>query len=381
MTDFFRAFLKSSFTVRVKGENPQRFLNAAAAKGVYVSRVSAREGELRLNISREGQKIMEENLPEGLEMEKLSEHGAPKILRPLKKRYVLFFGGALALGAWIFFSAFIWRIEIKADSPLLKKEVEDFLNKNGITAPVLKKKVNQEELKRNAILTIDDLTWLWVDIKGTTAYVSTLSASRPPQKADYTPGNVIADETGVVEKITVLDGVAKVHEGETVEKGSVLISGAVESERIETMLRHGRGRVIARVWREKTVNIPKKTEIRHRTDEVHKVRAVKIKKFIVNFSLNSRFLYPKYDRIRNSYKLGSFPVEFISDSYIRVETSVSETDVEAEEKRITDEFCKEITDGGAQIVSVDAEKIDEGESMRLRVTAECLRDIAVEVPM
>lgn len=381
MTDFFRVFIKSSFTVRITGENPHRFLNAAAAKGIFVSSVNPVKDGLNLTLSKEAWRIMKEELPEGLTMERISEHGAAKVLRPLKKRYVLFGGGIIALAAWVLFSSFIWKIEVVGESEELKEKVESFLEEKGIGVPILKKSIDQNEIKREAILSIDELMWLWVDIRGTTAYVRTEPRDLPPEKLNYEPGNVIADETGIVEKITVLEGVAKIGEGETVEKGSILISGAVESERIDTMIRHGRGTVIARIWREKTVNIPKITEIRHRTEDVRKIKSLKIKKFIVNFSLNSRFFYPKYDKIRVSYKLGELPVELISDSYIRVETEETQTDMELAEKEALEEFEKELQEDGAEIVSTDIQRIDMGDSMEIKITAECLRDIGVEVPM
>lgn len=374
--------LKSSFTVEVTGERPERFLNAAAANGIYISEARPVKNGLRLRLSRRACKIMEENMPEGLELELVREHGVPRIMRRFKKRYLLFGGAALTAAVIFVFSKFVWRVEISGGTPELQEEVSVFLEENDIRPGIAKKDIDQTKIKREAILSIDDLMWLWVDLKGTTAYVRIAARSLPPEHISEEPANVIAGETGVIEKITTLEGRAAVGEGETVEKGSILISGAIESERIEeTMFRHAQGSAIARVWREKSVLIPKVTEKRNKTGNVQKIRSIKIKKFIVNFSLNSSILYPKYDRIRTKYSIGSLPVEFITDEYEEVEAETAMVDME---KAIADsraDFEKEITDSGAEIQKIDIKENDMGDYLELLMTAECLTDIAVEVPI
>ncbi len=377
-----RQKLKSTFTVDIIGERPERFLNAAAAKGIYISEARPTEGGLRLRLSRAACRIMETELPEGLVMERVREHGAPRLLRGIKKRYLLIFGAAALAAAFWGFSSAVWRVEISGGTPKLREETAEFLNEKGLAAGTLKRNIDQNALKREAILSIDDMMWLWVDLKGTTAHVRVAARSLPPEKLPTEPANVVARETGVVEGMTVLDGVAAVGEMETVEKGQVLISGLIPSERIEEpIIRHARGSVMARVWREKNVIIPKTREKRTPTGESKKIRSVKIKKFIVNFSINSSILYPKYDRIRTKYKLGSLPVEFITDEYAEVNVETEDVDTEAEAARIRAEFEKEIERSGAQLVKLDEERVDRGGSVELRMTAECLTDIAAETPM
>ncbi len=373
--------LKSSFTAEVSGERPERFLNAAAAKGIYISEVRPVKGGLRLRISRQAFEIMSESLPDGLTLTAVNEHGAAGILRRLKGRYILFGGAVLAGAALFVFSRFIWRVDISGGTEPLQKEVAAFLEEKGVGPGTVKSEIDQNALKHEAILSIDDLMWLWVDLRGTTAHVRVAARSLPPEHLSDEPANVIARETGVVEEMTVLEGRASANEGQTVEKGSVLITGAIESERTETMFRHARGSVIARVWREKTVHIPKKTEKRTKTGEVRKIRSIKIKKFIVNFSINSSILYPKYDRIRTRYKLRFLPVEFITDEYAEVTAQTVETDIEQAAAEAREAFEKEIAESGAQLQGMDVKQTDMGDEIKLSMTAECLTDIAAEVPI
>ncbi len=374
--------LKSSFTVEVTGERPERFLNIAAAMGIYISHARPVPNGLRMKLSRRACAVMEENLPEGLEMKRVREHGVPRILRRLKKRYILLCGAALTVAALFAFSRFIWRVKLSGGTEELRAEVAEFLKENDIAAGTAKKDIDQNRIKREAILSIDDLMWLWVDIRGATAYVRVAARSMPPEHISEEPANIIANETGVVEKITVLEGRAAVNEGDTVEKGTILISGALESERIENvMLRHAQGSVIARVWREKSVTIPKITEIRTKTGNVQQVRSVQIKKFIVNFSLNSSILYNKYDKIITKYSFGNFPVEFISCVYEEVEAEARATDIDAAAAEARARFEEEIAESGAELQRLDVTLNDNATAAELLMRAECLTDIAAEVPI
>ncbi len=380
MFDIVTAF-KSSYTVEIVGTNPERFLNTAAAKGIYISKAVQVKDGLRLDLSRAAFNIMNENMPEGLVMNKLEEHGAARFFRKFRKRVLLLVGIPAVLAAVFLFTRFVWRVEIDGGTPELQKEVAAFLEKGGLRPGVLIGSVDQNKIKRDAILSIDDLMWLWVDIKGTTAYVNIAGRDMPPEMAPKEPANVIASESGVIEKITTLQGAAMVKEGETVEKGSLLISGAIESERTQTMFRHAEGSVTARVWREKTVLIPKITVKRTPTGNKRKIRAIKIKKFIVNFSLNSSILYPKYDRIRVKYKVGKLPLEFISDSYLEVETENIAADLEKAKAEIRAAFEKELTDSGAEIAGIEQTEIDRGDYLEFSLTAQCLTDIGKTVPI
>lgn len=373
--------LKSRFTVEIRGERPERFLNAAAAKGIYISGARPVKDGLRLSLSRHACMIMEEELPPGLVMERVREHGLPRFLRRLKGRYLLPVGGVLAAAVLFAFSRFVWRVELSGGTPELRAQVAEFLEEKNLRVGTLKSSISQNDIKREAILAMDDLMWLWVDLKGTTAYVRLAERTLPPQHLTNEPANVVAKETGVVEQIVTTEGQPMVAEGQTVERGSILISGAVESERIETMIRHARGSVIARVWRDKSVTIPKTTEIRRRTGSVQKIKSIKIKKFTINFTINSSILYPKYDRIRTKYKLGSIPLEFIADEYAEVEAETSQVDLEEAKALARAAFEQEIADSGAELVKLEVSETDSGDVINLFMRAECLTDIAVEMPM
>ncbi len=373
--------LKSGYTVKITGENPERFLNAAAAKGIFISGAVREPGGLRARISKNALALMEKDMPDGLELEVLRSHGPARALGRYKGRSMLFVGLPLMLLVVFASTRFVWRVEINGGEPGLRRQVEEFVTKNGVRPGARIKDIDRTAISRKAILTFDELMWLWIDIRGTVARVNIAERDLPPEIASKEPANVIAAETGVVERLTVTGGAAAVSEGQSVEKGSLLISAVVESERVDPMLRHAGGEVIARVWREKNILIPKLTEKRTRTGASRVIRAIKIKKFIVNFSLNSSILYPKYDRIKKSYRLGNIPVEFISCKYMEVDAEYVPTDIEKQKSDFRRTFEEELASGGAEIVSINESQSDAGDYVEYSLTAECLTDIGKTVPI
>ncbi len=381
MTDLL-FMMKSRFTVEVTGESPERFLNLAAAKGIYVSEVRPVPGGLRVNMSRRAVELMKDGLPSDITMKILREHGAVRFFRGLKKRYLLLAGLPAAALIVILSTRFLWRVNVNGGTQELREKVSAFMTERGVVPGAKIKDLDQNQLKRDAIMAIDELMWVWVDIHGTTADINIADRDMPPEIISSEPANVIASEPGVIEQLTVTGGTPVVEEGQTVERGALLISGIIESERLDApMVRRGSGAVLARVWRNKTVLIPKITTVRQRTGNIKKIKAIKIKKFIVNFSLNSSILYPKYDRIRLKYKLGQLPVEFISDTYSEVEEEQTDTDIAAAKAEIKAGFEKEISVSGARLEELTEEESDKGDYIEYGLTARCLTDIGKTVPI
>ena len=382
MTDII-FMLRSRCRVVITGDEPERFLNLAAAKGIYISDARPCPGGLRVKLSRRALDIVKDALPEGLEIRITDEYGAARFFRKYRGRILLLGGIPLAAAIIFAYTQFVWRVTVTGGTPELQKEVAAFMDENGLRPGTPKRRIDQKKLKKEAILAIDDLMWLWVEIKGAEARISVASRDMPPEMADGEPSNVIALETGVIEKMTVTGGEAVVGAGDTVEKGGLLISGVIlsENEGVEPMIRHAAGSVIARTWREKAVLIPKVTEKRTYTGNVKKIKSIKIKKFIVNFSLNSSILYPKYDKIRTKYTLGKVPAAFISDEYREVKSEYTDTDLEQARADVRAAFEEEIAASGAELVDMTASESDRGDYLEYRLTAQCLTDIAKTVPL
>ena len=146
--------LKSRFTAEIKGESPERFLNSAAFRGIYISDIKTIEGGIRVRLSRQAYDIMAADMPQGLTIEIVREHGAPRFLRRFKKRFLLFGGIPLAAAIIFLSTQFLWRVEIEGGTSELQKQVASFMEEKGVVPGAYIGHIDQTRLKREAILAI-----------------------------------------------------------------------------------------------------------------------------------------------------------------------------------------------------------------------------------
>ena len=197
--------IKGSFTLKSEGRFPERVLNIASTSGIYIYNVK-RESPTALIfcVSKKGcDKLLNCSI-EGLELSVVDGYGMPVFMHKYKKRVLLILLPFIFAVTAIVLSLFIWRVELSGGNKALQKEVEAVISQNGVRIGALKHKADQYDIKRKAILQIDDLSWLWVDIKGTTAYVKIKERTKKPDMNEiHEPADVIALHSGVIEKMQV----------------------------------------------------------------------------------------------------------------------------------------------------------------------------------
>ena len=108
----------------------------------------------------------------------------------------------------------------------------DFLAEKGIDYGVAKNKIDIEALEASLRENFDIVTWTSARIEGTRFIVkikeNDLAPDEAPDEKENWPGsNLIATQDGIVVSILTRQGVPLVTEGTPVQKGDVLVSGAV----------------------------------------------------------------------------------------------------------------------------------------------------------
>lgn len=377
--------IKGCYTLKAEGKFPERILNFASTSGIYIQNVRRRDSDtLTFTVSRKGAKKLLECNIEGLEVSIFAKFGIPFFLQKHKKRGLLFTLPIIVAIAVIIFSQFIWRVEITGGDKVLRSQVQKVIEKNGIRFGSLKYKIDQYNIKRKAIMELDDLSWMWVDIRGTTAKVKVQKRTLRPQVNEiHEPSDVIAMHSGIIEKMQTFCGQPLFKEGMTVEKGQVLITGVFksENENIPVYYHHASGNVILKVYEKKTVVIPKKTLIKTPTGRKKSVFSLNFKKNNIKFSLNSGISYSNYDKIEKKYGLWKFPLSFSKTEYREVKVTSSDTDLSAQLKKRREDFEKELTRKKMK-VSVISEYTEEKEdNVSVTFTAECLVRTDKEVPI
>ncbi len=250
---FFTIFhyLRGFLVLRLYGPYIERFVNLCVKNGIYLWGIR-KEGE--------GSAIASVSIPGFFRMREAARKTKTGV-RILKKRGLPLFlhrhrhRGAFLAGILLFslllavLTSFIWEIEIDGTESLDKNIIRNALSSCGLSTGVIKYTIEEREIKEEMLRKIPELSWLFVEVKGTCAFVHVREKTPLPEMVPLgTPANISASREGVIVSCTAERGTPLVREGDIVQKGALLISGTVETKHGGTLLVHAKGSVLAKTW-------------------------------------------------------------------------------------------------------------------------------------
>lgn len=252
----YRHRITGSLLIGCEGGYPERFLNEAARRHIALWHVT-REGEWMhcCCAASDYKSLRAAARYASVRMRICEKHGLPFWLKPFRRR------GGLAVGAVLFLlllyslSSRIWVIQIVGNQTLSDQAVLEVLKPLGVYEGAVFRNVDITQLQLEALKQLPELTWLTVNQKGSTATVEVRERSMTPPVEDTAPANMVATHDGVIVKITAVGGQAAVKVGDAVAKGSLLISGVVESK-VGPLLKRAAGSVTARTHETVKITVP-----------------------------------------------------------------------------------------------------------------------------
>lgn len=184
-------------------------------------------------------------------------YGLPFVFAKYKGRWGLIMGSLCGFALIFYSQLFIWEITVtgneKISTETVIKTLEEYGVKPGAFIPALD--IGRAESK--ILLGNTDISSISVNIKGTYANIAMLERSYPPELPDYSAhNNIVASRDGIVILVEAVDGVPEVKAGDVVIGGQLLINAFIDGELGSTRLTNARGRVIARVTEEYSIEIP-----------------------------------------------------------------------------------------------------------------------------
>ena len=271
--------------------------------------------------------------------------GLPFIMRKYRKRKV--FGIAILLIGFFCFviTRFVWNIEVTGIDKISKEEILSDLAQYGISEGKLKHNLDLDEIKNEIRLNRNDLAWIGIDIKGTNVIVKVVEAVEKPEIIDEnTTCNIVADKAGVISKMIVRHGTARVNVGDSVSVGDILVEGVMEGK--YTGIREVNSD--ADIYSVSTYEKQKKEAFIQKINERTGNEEKNVEIYINNFKIFFNKGVPKFencDTIRTYKK-----VKLFSNYYIPIEI-VNITNFELEKKyknytetELTEKITKELQD-------------------------------------
>lgn len=222
-------YIKGYVSIKVWGYSTERFLNLCGNHDILVWDIENHGEYYTMKISVQGFFALKTILRKtGTRASVLRRYGLPFFVPKMKKRKIFVLGLLACLFFWMITARYIWNIEIEGNYSLTEDVLIDYLESQGVHTAMKKDGVQIEELEKQLREEYDVITWASLKIEGTTLIIQI----KENEMSEYDPvsqsrQDIVATKDGVIVYMITRKGVPQVAVGDTVEKGQILVSGAV----------------------------------------------------------------------------------------------------------------------------------------------------------
>lgn len=232
--------LRGYVTIKVWGYSTERLLNLCGNHNILVWDIVDHGDYNTMNISVKSFFALKPLLKKtGTRASVLGRYGLPFFMSKVRKRKIFAVGFLCCMLFWILTSGYIWNIRIDGNYTLTEDVLMDYLGSKGIHTAMKKEDLQIEELEKKLREDYDIITWTSVQVEGTTLLIHIKENEMPTYDQTSQQGaedgkeepavgkDLVAAKSGTISYMITRSGVPLVSVGDTVEKGDVLVSGAV----------------------------------------------------------------------------------------------------------------------------------------------------------
>ncbi|MEI5905797.1 sporulation protein YqfD [Bacillus spongiae] len=202
--------------------------------------------------------------------------GIPFMWKRTKKNSGFMIGAGLFIFTIMLLSNMVWDIEVNGASPETEHTLKKALTEMGIRAGSFQFLIpDAEYIQEELTMKMDNITWVGVELKGTTFHFQVVEKTAPDEKEMAGPQHLVATKAAVVSKIFVEEGKAEVKVHEYVKKGQILVSGLIgKEEQLKAI--SAKGEILGETWYTSTVTVPLETEFDVLTGEEKKNYSIQL---------------------------------------------------------------------------------------------------------
>ena len=312
-----------------------------------------------------------------------SKRGVPSYFRKIKSRKFFIAGFLLFLICLYLSTSFVTEIHIEGNEKISDIEVMRILNKADFKTGKFVHNINVKEIQQEILKNNNKLSWIWIDLNGTKAYVRVKERTPLPQIADKDDySNCVASSDGVVIEVMPRYGRQIVYPGDVVKKGDLLISGMSETMADKIRYIHADGIVTAKTWYQISGEYNHTKVERFRTGNMQKQYSINIGNVSLPIGSKNDIKYDNYDKEITNKKISDIlNLSFTICTYYEI----------IEDRKIIDD--NEVTDSAANVLAnilkiqlytnnaliqdiSCSHYLNESGNVCVKVTIECVEDIA-----
>lgn len=222
-------YIKGYVSIKVWGYSTERFLNLCGNHDILVWDIENHGDYYTMKISVQGFLALKTLLRKtGTRASVLRRYGLPFFVPKIKKRKIFVLGLLACLLFWMITSRYIWNVEIEGNYSLTEDMIMDYLECQGVHTAMKKDSLQIEELEKQLREEYDVITWASLKVEGTTLIIQIKENEMSEyDQISQSKQDIVATKDGVIVYMITRKGVPQVSVGDTIEKGQILVSGAV----------------------------------------------------------------------------------------------------------------------------------------------------------
>lgn len=373
-------YLKGYISIIIEGLFPERFINLCTKNKIPLWNIH-RKTEIGITAdigTMDFKKLRKISRNSRCKVHIYKKCGLPFFLYRHRKRKALVLGFAIFFTLLWGLTQFVWVIDITGNKKIEDTVILEYAKKGGLKTGMLAVTVESKKVQNYIMTNMEELSFVSVNRTGTTVQIDVREREEQREHFDKnTPSNIIATQSGVIESVLVQSGTASVKKGDIVYKGQLLVSGAADNAYLGIKYSNSDAQIKARVWHEKTVDLPYYIEEKVPTGEVKRKKTIKFFDFSVNLYIKNKILFEKYDILSytNYISLGKgkiLPIGVETTSYEEYEIKRTELTEEETKKLLLDDLNKLYKD--SEIIS----RTFEIKNNKMTAVFECIEEIGRE---
>ena len=293
--------------VEVCGAFPETVLNACAMQALELWDMKCEDDHtLRFCVYERDIPALEDIARRCMcDMSVLGTAGGSTRRRFLKNHVWLLVSLLVALGILAASSLFIWDIDVYGCDELSEGEVLRALSDCGVDCGAYWPALNVDMIRADMLTRLPELAWMTVNVSGSRAIVLVEERVEKPEIYIESAGaDIVAARTGIIRRLSVLNGTPLVGTGQSVTAGETVISGTMESLSRDARYVRAQGGVTADTWYEFSAVCPAQMQEKTPRAGVRRRFALKFGKSRYNFYFSSGNTVDGCDKIIHNYNAG-----------------------------------------------------------------------------
>lgn len=248
--------------VQAELEHPERLLDSLIAARVRFWRIELCERTVRVRVRlcdlRRVEATLEEARARLCAVCRIRTRGLPRHLWRYRARIGLLFGILCSVFLLSLSTFFIWGVTIETDSVHFSRaQLDTMLRDVGVYAGAPRAEVEKSDAAFQFLKRYPEFVFAAFNVRGTTVFAELVERTPRPDAQDARgPCHLTASAGGIILSCTAQNGELMVREGDVVDEGALLVSGAMTLRAGGYRLVQSQGKIMAQTVREFSCFLP-----------------------------------------------------------------------------------------------------------------------------